>query len=349
MSEIPQDLCEFIIDFLHADRRALAACSLVARSWLCASRYHLFRSIKFDSANAHHFLRLLDSACATFPYITRTLHLCDEEYFFPRRVDEHLIRGITSLSTLKAFKMTAITWSGYDPHPHHRRDLLISNTVTQVELGGVEFDDIHDLVCLICGFGSLQELRLEVQFWDVDIPYRGTQRISKAVRSISIRMTRGTEHLLGWLSEHTEQELVTAKMGLHRLTADDLVSAGSLVRKLGDQLRELELSFDESSGTISASYLYSLLDLSMNTRLERLQLHLDPRESIYQACSLHGKLALFISRASASLMSLRLDITTEDHGLINWGELAATLDRRRFSKLRDAAVVCGGKAKDLLD
>ncbi|KAJ3513096.1 hypothetical protein NLJ89_g3142 [Agrocybe chaxingu] len=330
MSEIPQDLCEIIIDFLYDDRCALAACSLVARSWLCASRYHLFRSIKSDSANAHHLLRLLDSPYATFPYITRTLHLCDEEYFFPRRVDEHLVRGITSLSTLKAFKMTAITWSGYDPHPHHRRDLLISNTVTQLELGGVEFDDVHDLVCLICGSEVCKNSAL------------------KCSSAMSTNRTEGHEEYPK-LYEHTEQELVTAKMGLHRLTADDLVSAGSLVRKLGDQLRELELSFDESSGTISASYLYSLLDLSMNTRLERLQLHLDPRESIYQACSLHGKLALFISRASASLMSLRLDITTEDHGLINWGELAATLDRRRFSKLRDAAVVCGGTAKDLLD
>ncbi|KAF7968531.1 hypothetical protein HWV62_30191 [Athelia sp. TMB] len=41
----PAELTDIIIDFLHADRPALAACSLACRAWLPAARLHLFRHV----------------------------------------------------------------------------------------------------------------------------------------------------------------------------------------------------------------------------------------------------------------------------------------------------------------
>jgi len=43
--EIPPELVDRIIDFLHDQPKALAACSLVARSWTVTSQYHQFSTV----------------------------------------------------------------------------------------------------------------------------------------------------------------------------------------------------------------------------------------------------------------------------------------------------------------
>jgi hypothetical protein len=43
---IPQELLDYIIDFLHDDYSALTCCSSVSRQWHTSTRYHLFSSIK---------------------------------------------------------------------------------------------------------------------------------------------------------------------------------------------------------------------------------------------------------------------------------------------------------------
>jgi hypothetical protein len=48
-SRLPPELVDRIIDFLHNEPKALAACSLVARSWTPTSRYHRFSAIRLIS------------------------------------------------------------------------------------------------------------------------------------------------------------------------------------------------------------------------------------------------------------------------------------------------------------
>jgi hypothetical protein len=43
--KLPAELMDRIIDFLHSDKRTLSACSLVCKSWVPSSRYHLFRDL----------------------------------------------------------------------------------------------------------------------------------------------------------------------------------------------------------------------------------------------------------------------------------------------------------------
>lgn len=42
---LPQEIIDYIIDFLHNDKHALAHCALVHQTWLHTSRYHLFSQI----------------------------------------------------------------------------------------------------------------------------------------------------------------------------------------------------------------------------------------------------------------------------------------------------------------
>src|SRR5215471_17388021 len=39
---LPQELIDHIVDFLHNDKQALIACSLISQAFLSASRFHLF-------------------------------------------------------------------------------------------------------------------------------------------------------------------------------------------------------------------------------------------------------------------------------------------------------------------
>ncbi|OCH94035.1 hypothetical protein OBBRIDRAFT_723682, partial [Obba rivulosa] len=45
-SELPPELTDRIIDFLYGDKYTLAACGLVCRAWVPASRFHLFHSVR---------------------------------------------------------------------------------------------------------------------------------------------------------------------------------------------------------------------------------------------------------------------------------------------------------------
>ena len=62
---IPQELSDTILDFLHDDVTALCSAGLVCKSWLPASRFHLFSDIQLNTRvadNAHQ--RGLEVICA---------------------------------------------------------------------------------------------------------------------------------------------------------------------------------------------------------------------------------------------------------------------------------------------
>ena len=42
---LPQELIDYIIDFLHDDKKSLSSCALTHRTWVNTTRYHLFRRI----------------------------------------------------------------------------------------------------------------------------------------------------------------------------------------------------------------------------------------------------------------------------------------------------------------
>lgn len=76
----PAELQDMIIDHLHDDKETLASCSLVCKSWLPASRFHLFRKIRLElpresaeglAADFARFLRRNPHIC----FLVRELHL----------------------------------------------------------------------------------------------------------------------------------------------------------------------------------------------------------------------------------------------------------------------------------
>ena len=68
--ELPPEVIDRIIDFLHDEPKALAACSLVARSWTATSRYHRFCMVLLlTSKNWAKFDRLIKISPTMVHYI----------------------------------------------------------------------------------------------------------------------------------------------------------------------------------------------------------------------------------------------------------------------------------------
>lgn len=64
------ELIDLIIDHLHDDRPALKICSLLCKSWLSESRFHLFRKVILAYNNYEDFLDLLKSPlCTIGPHV----------------------------------------------------------------------------------------------------------------------------------------------------------------------------------------------------------------------------------------------------------------------------------------
>ncbi|KAI0076899.1 hypothetical protein K474DRAFT_1597218, partial [Panus rudis PR-1116 ss-1] len=59
---LPQEIQDYILDFLHEDRGALRAASLVSKSWRPSAQLHLFRKLTIH--NREHSRIPIDSASA---------------------------------------------------------------------------------------------------------------------------------------------------------------------------------------------------------------------------------------------------------------------------------------------
>src|ERR1700761_3535360 len=77
----PPELFDWIIGQIHDDLSLLLTCSLVCRSWLASSRYHIFRYkvVTLRPRNVQAFVRLITSPSSTIhPYI-RTIELVSSD------------------------------------------------------------------------------------------------------------------------------------------------------------------------------------------------------------------------------------------------------------------------------
>ncbi|PIL34447.1 hypothetical protein GSI_03223 [Ganoderma sinense ZZ0214-1] len=105
---LPLEITDMVVDFLHDDVKSLQACSLISRSWLPSSRFHLFRSCTIkDSAQFRAMFRSvtnLETSRDTGTYI-RQLTIAGEGTHGPAggltlETFETLLRGLPRLRRL---------------------------------------------------------------------------------------------------------------------------------------------------------------------------------------------------------------------------------------------------------
>jgi hypothetical protein len=127
---IPQELSDMILDFLHNDVSALCNAGLVCKSWLPASRFHLFSKLEIHLC-APVYPRILELICAEGstipPYILRLRIAVDLGYVDEiQSVNETILR-IPLLSNLKSLSLSRIEMTRLTPDAKKNLTTMLRN------------------------------------------------------------------------------------------------------------------------------------------------------------------------------------------------------------------------------
>lgn len=143
---LPHELSDHIIDFLHAEPRALSACGLVCRAWLAAARHHRFAATCVLGRLAP-FAALLHASPGIAPHV-RTLTLDGVAYPLRRRHElPALLAVLGALPALRALALGNLELDGplvaaLVEHPPFKR-------LTRLSLHRCLFASAADVIALV--------------------------------------------------------------------------------------------------------------------------------------------------------------------------------------------------------
>jgi hypothetical protein len=162
MPRLPPELTDRAIDHLHSDKPALLACSLVCKTWLHASRYHLFHiEIPLTDRNIRSFVELLDSPTSTFFGQALHVHIspCEDSH---KPLSASAIFGTISRYLLKlkikSLRLTDVEWDIKDKELEEMFEYFA--TTTTLDLRDVTFSIPNQYIKFITSFLSLEKLCL---------------------------------------------------------------------------------------------------------------------------------------------------------------------------------------------
>jgi hypothetical protein len=115
-----------IVDFLHDDVTALCNAGLVCKSWLPASRFHLFSTISFAVYNVHRALAVICAEGSTIPPYILDLEIRDNRDSF---ADEAL-RRLPLLNNLRNLTLEQIKWGNLTPGANNSVITMSQNLAT---------------------------------------------------------------------------------------------------------------------------------------------------------------------------------------------------------------------------
>ncbi|OJT12296.1 hypothetical protein TRAPUB_11163 [Trametes pubescens] len=198
-AQLPPELIDRILDYLHKDRRALAACALASHVMLPTSRYHRFRELTLHLRQVSTLVSLIDSA----PNLALAIHsVCVrfKDWADPKQELEFLTR----LGALSSFGMIT---PAYQRVSVEHLAVVASHipTLTSLFLCGPGVITAPLLLSGLSLFRSLQEVRLhsiDVHFPpEPDVPYDLTPLPS--LRRLESRASDGAPLISRWLQVHS--------------------------------------------------------------------------------------------------------------------------------------------------
>ena len=169
LPELPAELIDTVVDFLHDDEESLANCSLVCREWLPATRYHIFNNLLLDRWNVEEFLALTTRPSATVArYIDHLI--IDQGRFRDADFFQSLFRRLPRFNLLRTLGLRNVKWLHY---VMNAPDNLVSafGRINNLKLSRCTFDHPLHLKSVIAGFRSLKRLSLSHTRFLVELPY----------------------------------------------------------------------------------------------------------------------------------------------------------------------------------
>ncbi|KAI0797546.1 hypothetical protein C8Q75DRAFT_801485 [Abortiporus biennis] len=183
---LPQELVDYIVDFLHSDRKSLRRTSLIARKWVHASQYHIFSPVSCSLSQNGKVVHSVDDSVSKFLlFFAKHPHL--RRFVKDVLITDHLggTVGLPSLTVL-ARHISAVTSALPSLHTLRLEHIIVTSphflaleelqyellsedpssrpSLRLLELGICETDgeDIRDILCLFSSIDSLEVIATDI-------------------------------------------------------------------------------------------------------------------------------------------------------------------------------------------
>ncbi|TDL19487.1 hypothetical protein BD410DRAFT_792104 [Rickenella mellea] len=260
MSMMIPELTDNIIDHLHDNRPALCSCSLVCRSWLPSSRFHLFSTVVLCFIDINTGLPMICSQSSTIAPYVRHLELEDGWNGWRRWLNDALPK-LPNFGALKSLALGHIDWAQLTREPR-RRDRLIglSRCLNHLALEYVKFETMDQVLDLFYVAPSLEKVSLaSVQCENENVSHTRSKTIS--LKEITFAGGSLARPLIDWLCLQPMPSVHTLNLAFVRM--NQVPSISRYLKILGPKLEHLGL---ECSGECQDA-LCKAIDLSHNTSL----------------------------------------------------------------------------------
>lgn len=244
-SIVPPEICDYIIDYLWDDYRALAACSLTCRSWLSSSRSHLFNFIHLErERDILQFLEILDNP----PIASVSLARCVRDLTVAGTVARNhqcildavtqILDHLNHVECLRVNTRGIIGWHLQERLKDHL--LTFSPEIRKLHISSAhvfEWAHLEHLFELISGFPKLSSLEIDGDNWTRVVhppkPSSNTLSAPEGVDKIALKslkmMHAGrsmTDPILTWLHRPT----FDLQLRELRITIDDWMQHKKLLQ-----------------------------------------------------------------------------------------------------------------------
>jgi hypothetical protein len=255
MSTIPHELSDYILDFLHSDRKSLKACSLTCRSWYPTARYHLYCKVYLRSELAcRTYLHLLEGAA----YLGQFAHYLNISKAIPAISKDipHEDTRATSWSTLFTsmpnVEMLELSFLEMD-NSFHTNLLQNFARTSQLTLQYCRFPTFGDLAAVLLSLPCLRQCTLRSISWETNqTVFTSTATVTErrsapaGIKALILGRDLDLQVLVEWLlQEHLcgELESVSACCAYE----GDVVMLSELLRASAATLKHADLDWYCSS------------------------------------------------------------------------------------------------------
>ncbi|KAJ7223490.1 hypothetical protein GGX14DRAFT_694409 [Mycena pura] len=254
MSTLPPELEDLIIDHIRGDKKALASCGLISRSWLHTSRPHLFGSVTLRDRTDEDFLRLKASRHCTFIPSIRTLSISrpDKDTFSGTNFTE-LIPKLAGFLSLKCLRMFYVHWTDLSADSV-TNFITVFHNITELEIKNTTLETPHHLIALLARLPRLEKVTVRTMFRTMATEMRkmpGLPMPPDPPRNLQVFQLREYDHtslfgsILKWIAKGPT--IHTLRLGW--IWPNDLPDVGTHLRTLGPTLRDLHLDLVSSTSS----------------------------------------------------------------------------------------------------
>ena len=257
-----------IVDYLHDDFRTLSVAALVCRSWVSASRYHLFEMIETWTPNISTLGQLIANTHCTFASSIREIHIepllnecANGTRSTPRCIDP-IAGHFSKLVSVRKLRVSAVHM------PINWQKLLketdFTTRITHLWLCSLRLDSFKCWMEILKSFPSLVKLRygaasqmVDNTWKETDIPSNIDWTLSQKLHSFEVESYVScpvqqiwSQNMWAWLLQ-SQVRLITLELSslvyisTDANTRETLSAFSRYLRFLGPSLQRLRLDFKD--------------------------------------------------------------------------------------------------------